>query len=342
VTTRGVILAALLAALGRPSWWLLALAGFLVRGGLLLFILAIVSLPSPLIVSNIVAPLLVPLALGQFDAGTLAVLGAAVALVATWLIGGAWVAAAIEIVLVRDGRQAMADEGLPVRPAARSRRWLSIRVAVARIIAHVPTVLALGIGSVKIANVAYVELTDPFEVATPLVVRVIAGAGGPIAAIVVIWLLGEIVGGLAARSMILRGASVFGGLRIALRDTVRRPFRTLGPPLVTTLVLAIDLAAMLAAVAFVWTQVQARLIDSLADGPTLAIALLAFGATWIGALALTGLVDAWRSAAQTFEAERAAAADVMRADQAPDHDPIGVSPGRRPGDWSIGGGGDSL
>jgi hypothetical protein len=342
VTTRSVILAALLAALGRPSWWLLALAGFLVRGGLLLFILAIVSLPSPLIVSNIVAPLIVPLALGQYDAGTLAVLGAAVAFVATWLLGGAWVAAAIEIALVRDARQAMVDEGLLVRPAARSGSWLSIRVAIARMLAHVPTVLAVGIGSVSIANVAYVELTDPFEVATPLVVRVIAGAAGPIAAIVAIWLLGEIVGGLAARRMILQGASVLGGLRIALRDIVRRPLGTLGPALATTLVLAIDLAAMLAAVAFVWTQVQARLIDSLADGPTLTIALLAFGATWIGALALTGLIDAWRSAAQTFEAERAATADVMRADQAPDHDPIGASPGRRPGDWSIGGGGDSL
>jgi len=102
------------------------------------------------------------------------VVGAAVAFVATWLLGGAWVAAAIEIVLVRDARQAMVDEGLPVRPAAGSGSWLSIRVVAGRMLAHVPTVLAVGIGSVSIANVAYVELTDPFEVATPLVVRVIA------------------------------------------------------------------------------------------------------------------------------------------------------------------------
>jgi hypothetical protein len=342
VTTRSVILAALLAALGRPSWWLLAVAGFLVRGGLLLFILATVSLPSPLVVSNIVAPLIVPLALGQIDAGTLAILGTAVAFVAIWLLGGAWVAAAIEIALVRDARQAMVDEGLPVRPVARSGRSLSIRVVVARMLAHIPTVLAFGIGSVRIANVAYVELTDPFEVATPLVVRVIAGAVGPIAVIVVVWLVGEIVGGLAARRMILRGSSVLGGLRLALRDIVRRPLGTLLPALGTTLVLAIDLAAVLAAVAFTWTQVQARLLDSPTDGPTLAIALLAFAAIWIGALSLTGLIDAWRSAALTFEVERAAAAEAVGANPALDHDPIGASPGRRPGDWSIGGGGDSL
>jgi len=41
MTTRGATLAALLSALGRPSWWILALAGFLVRGGIVVFVVAI-------------------------------------------------------------------------------------------------------------------------------------------------------------------------------------------------------------------------------------------------------------------------------------------------------------
>jgi hypothetical protein len=343
VTTRAVTLAALLAALGRPSWWLLALAGFLVRGGVLLFVLAIVSLPSPLVVSNIVAPLLVPVALGQIDAGTLALIGLAIAFVAIWLIGGGLVAAAIEIVLIRDEREAMADEGLAVHSPPRPRGLLTSRVTAAHLLAHVPTAVALGIGSVRIANVAYIELTNPFDVATPLILRVIAAAAAPVAAIVAVWLLGEIVGGLAARRIVLGGASLLGGLRGAVGDLVRRPAGTLLPALGTTLVLAVDLSALLVATAFVWSQLRDRLVGSLIDPLTLTVTLLAFGGTWVGALALTGLIDAWRSAAMTFETEGAVVAGAVRTGSDPDQGgTIGASTGRRPGDWSTGGEGGSL
>ena len=67
MTTRGATLAALLAALSRPSWWILALAGFLVRGGILLFLVAIVTLPSPLALSNEVGPIITRLYLGDLD-----------------------------------------------------------------------------------------------------------------------------------------------------------------------------------------------------------------------------------------------------------------------------------
>jgi hypothetical protein len=343
VTTRAITLAALLATFGRPSWWLLALAGFLVRGGLLLFVLATVTLPSPLIISNIVAPLIVPLALGQLDGPTLTLIGLAVAIVVTWLLGGAWVAAATEIALVRDGRNAMVDEGLAVPVEIPPRGWLSIRVAAAHLLAHVPTALVLAVGSVRIAGVAYVELTNPFEVTTPLILRVIVGAASPIGAIVVVWLLGEIAGGLASRRIVLGGATVLGSLRGAVGDIVRRPLGTLLPAIATTLILAIDLAALLGAVAFAWTQVGERLTEPRADGSALVIGLLGFGATWIGALALTGLVDAWRGAAMTLEFERAAFAAASAADRTPDQGgTIGVPPGRRPGDWSTGEGGGSL
>ncbi len=65
VSRGGAILASLLVTLGRPAWWLLALAGFLVRGGFVVFLIPIVVLPSPLAVSNVVAPFIVPMALGR-------------------------------------------------------------------------------------------------------------------------------------------------------------------------------------------------------------------------------------------------------------------------------------
>jgi hypothetical protein len=343
VTTRGLTLAALLAALGRPSWWLLALAGFLVRGGVLIFLLAIVSLPSPLIISNIVAPVIVPLALGRIDPGAVALLGGVVAIVAIWLIGGALVAATTEVALIRAARDAMLKEGLAVGPVARPRRWVIGRVAASHVLAHVPTGLVLAVGSIRIAGVAYIELTDPFDVTTPLIVRIVAGAAGSIAAIVVVWLLAEIVGGLAARQIVLRGASVGGGLRGAIVDLVRRPTAALAPALGTTLVLAIDLAALLGIVALAWTQLGERLTDASTDLVTTTFWILAFPASWIGALALTGLVDAWRSAAMTFGVERAGVSAPSDADRAPDPGgTFGASPGRRPGDWSTGDGGGSL
>ena len=343
MTTRGLTLAALLAALGRPSWWLLALAGFLVRGGVLLFLLAIVSLPSPLIISNIVAPVIVPLALGRIDPGAIALLGGGAAIVAIWLVGGALVAATTEVALIRTARDAMLKEGLPVGPVAPPRRRLIGRGAASHLLAHVPTALVLAVGSVRIAGVAYIELTDPFDVTTPLIFRIAAGAAGSIAAIVVVWLLDELVGGLAARRIVLRGASVGGGLRGAIGDLVRRPAAALAPALWTTLVLVIDLAAGLGIVALAWTQLGERLTDSTTDLATTTFWILAFPASWIGALALTGLVDAWRSAAMTFEVERAGVASASGADRAPDPGgTFGAPPGRRPGDWSTTDGGGSL
>jgi hypothetical protein len=344
VTTRSITFAALLAVLGRPSWWLLALAGFLVRGGVVLFALAIVSLPSPLVISNVVAPVVVPIALGRIDTGTIALIGLGLAFVATWLVGGGWIAAATEIALVRDARDAMADEWFPVRPAAaRPGRWLMSRVALARLIAHVPTALVVGVASVRIGSVAYAELTNPFEVTTPLVVRVMAGAAAPIGAILAVWLLGEIVGGLAARHLILRRASLFGALGEGIGECLRHPVATLLPAVLVALVLAIDLVVLLSAIGVVWTQVADALLGGTIDGTTLAIALTAFGGTWIGALALTGLIDAWRSVSMTFEAERMAVAAPQTSGDAPDPaGTIGASPSRRPGDWSTGDRGGSL
>ena len=54
-----VLRASLAAVLGRPRWWLIALAGYLVRGGLLLFLVPIVVLPTPAGLANAVAPTLV-------------------------------------------------------------------------------------------------------------------------------------------------------------------------------------------------------------------------------------------------------------------------------------------
>ena len=248
MTTRGATLAALLAVLGRPAWWVLGLAGFLARGGIVLFLLAIVTLPSPLALSNVLAPMLVPIVFGGVTPILIVVIATAIGGLVAWILLGAWIGAATEVALIVDARRAAGEEGVPIARRHEPGRWLISRVAVARLIAHVPLAIAISFGSVRIIASAYIELTTPVEVATPLPLRIIGGAVGPIVAIVVTWLIGEIAGGWAARRIVLGGGSILGSVTGGYGDLVSHPRSTLLPALLTTGLLALDLAAMLAAV----------------------------------------------------------------------------------------------
>jgi hypothetical protein len=348
VTTRGATLAALLAALIRPSWWILALAGFLSRGGILLFLLGVVSLPSPLAVSNVVAPLLVPIVFGGWTPYLFAVLALLVGSVLGWIVVGGWIGAATEIVLIRDARRAAIDEGVPTGGDGPRPRWLTVRVTAAHFLAHAPLAVVAAIGSISIVSVTYKELVAPFEVVTPLVLRVARGAAGPIAAIVVAWVIGEIAGGLAARRIVGRGESIVGGVVRAYGTLVVRPLSTLLPGALTLAVLILELAATVAAVALSWTAARSRLAELPPSWPAIVLAVAALAAAWCLALAVAGIVAAWRSAAMTFEEERAAVAlerdDRLRPSptDAGEAGTIGASTHRRPGDWSAGAPGGSL
>ena len=185
MTTRGGTLAALLTALGRPSWWILALAGFLVRGGIVIFVLAIVTLPSPLALANVLEPIVTPLYLGRLETGTVVLLVTGAASLVGWLVLGGWFAAATEVALIRAAREAALDEALPSGdppgvdqapgdrpPGARS---LAGRAAAAHLVALIPAALAVGIGSIQVVGVAYRELINPSD-ASPIVLRVLSGA----------------------------------------------------------------------------------------------------------------------------------------------------------------------
>jgi hypothetical protein len=161
--------------------------------------------------------------------------------------------------------------------------------------------------------------------AGPIVLRVLAGATGPWLAIVVAWVLGEIVGGHAARRVVLRDESVLGAVGHAALDLVRHPLGHLLTPLGTLVVLALDLVAVLLTVAIVWSDVQDRLARPLDDVLASGLALATFAGAWFFALVVTGLIAAWRSVAMTFEEERVAAAaeQVGGTFGASAHQPLG-------------------
>lgn len=319
------LLASLLVTLDRPTWWVLALAGFLARGGLVLFVLPIVVLPTPLGLANDVDPIVQRVYGGNVDPEITA-LGVVSGLVAVgWLLVGGWIAAATEVALVRGAGEAAREEGLAIdgpsaeRPSGPGEAgpvagWrLAPRVLVARLLAHLPLSLAIALGAVRVVAVAYVELTRPAEVVTPLVLRIVAGAAGPLALIVAVWFIGELVGGLAARRIVRADAGASSAVVAAARDVVRHPRSTGLSALATAAVLAAVLAVDLVAAGVAWTQLRGVLATSPLDGPALAVSLGTFVGIWLSGLALTGLLAAWRSTAMTFEVARLGVAEVRQA-----------------------------
>jgi hypothetical protein len=354
-----VFFASLLVSLGRPAWWLLALAGFLARGGILLAILPIVNLPSPLVMSNLVAPVIVPLALGHVDAGVLAAIAIIVAGLLAWLIVGGLIGAATDLALIRDGLAAAREEGVTGRTAGdadassstrrdeQSGRSLVTRILVVRLLAHLPFAVVLALGTAVIVQIAYAELTRPAAVDTPLVVRVVAAGAWPIVAIVVAWFVGELAGGVAARRIVLAGDGVRAALAGAVHSLVRRPRSTVVPALVTTLPLAAILGGTLGGARVAWLRAGAALTDPRVEPAILVVSLMSLVAIWLAALSLIGLVSAARSAALTFEAVRAGAERdrvAVSSDEsgAAVGGTFGASTHHRPGDRPLGDDGGSL
>jgi hypothetical protein len=340
VSRGGAILASLLATLGRPGWWLLALAGFLVRGGFLVFLLPIVVLPSPLAISNLVAPFIVPMALGRIGPETFALGAGAVVALLTWLLIGGSIAAATDLVLVRETAAAAVDEGVAspspdgraAIDAERRDRVLVATILVARLVAWLPFAAALAIGLVRIVAVTYVELTRPVEVESALALRVAVGAAGELAVITLAWLLGELVGGLASRRIVLDGAPAGRALLAAVRDVVRRPGSTLVPWLVTTALLFTVLGGTVGAASVAWSRIIVVLSNRPTDPTTVVISLLTFVAIWLAALILGALFAALRGSVLTFEHVRVRARTGT----------FGASVHHRPGDRSVPDRGGSL
>ena len=349
----GAFLASLLITTSRPTWWLLALAGFLVRGGFAAFVLPIILLPSPLAISNVVAPIVVPVALGRVGPEVIVLVAAAVGSLLAWLIVGGWLAAATDLALVREAAGAAVDEGVGAeerggnggraihadrlrsgRSAAAQRRdrVLIGRMLAARLVAWLPLTLGLAIATVQIVGITYVELTRPFDVATPLVIRVLQAAVPEISIVALAWLLGELLGGLAARRIALDGLTAARALIAAAGDVVRRPAPTVLPWLGLSLLFFVILGGTVAAASIAWSRVILALSPRPVEPIALALDLLLFVAIWLAALAVGGVFAAARASAQTFEDVRRRAGTGT----------FGASAHHRSGDWSLPDEGGSL
>jgi hypothetical protein len=299
VSLAAALTGALLTTLATPATWPLALAPFLLRGGFLVVLLPIVVLPSPVGLGNLLAPILMTIVFGglSVDVVAIGVLGAIA--VAAWIVVGGLIAATLEAEGARlvargedsaEGSNPLAEASPPL-----GGRAVATRILVARIVAHAPSAAALLWGAVLLIDVAYAELTRPVDVASPILLRVFAGAPEVVVVFALVWASGEAVGGLAARRIALDGAATTGALRDAVAATFRHPLAVLAAFVIPTvgLVFVITTSSVAAAVAWSGVRVTMRSSDELVLGT---MAVLVFVSLWIVGLLLIAVTAAWRAA----------------------------------------------
>lgn len=294
----------LLLVLGRPRWWLLALAAFLVRGGIIVMFLPIVILPTPSGVTNAFGPAVTGLALGGAGAELIALitalaLGATLAIVAGNVLG-AWLEATLvgEVLDEADGDRWAWPVETPANRVTDAPAW---RGATVRLVAHLPLVLALVWGIPTVIEAGYAELVLPGELVTPLPLRIAARVPVTVALIVGAWLVGEVIGGLALRRL-MRGANVPRALIGATGSVVRRPLSSIGLLARTQVAFLLLLIPALLGAGAGWDRVRILLTDGIAttaDQLGLALALVGFIGLWLGGYVLVGLGAAVRAVAWT-------------------------------------------
>jgi len=311
---RGVRDATALVA-ARPDLWLFGLIAFLARGGVLLVLAPIVTLPTFINIVNTVGPTSVTAA-GPTDRFVILVVSVTAAVVATALAGiaaAAWAETAGYRAAVApdpdDPASGLLDSA--ARRALPTGASVAMRVATVRMVMLAPVLAAVAYGVPAYVSVAYGELVNPSNLSVPLPFRVLAGAPLPSALLVAAWLLGEVVGGLAARRVVLRGAGVVRAVAAGVADLFRAPHLGL---LTTALGVAGSVLVLLPALlltGFAWEEARVALGGG-GDGLMVLVTTLILAGAWGLTLVVAGGSAAWRSALWTVEVIRRSGVTIRR------------------------------
>ncbi len=284
-------------SLARADQWVVTLAGFLARGGLLLFLVPIVAVPSPLDLADVLGPAVTTAALGGPDPDlirlvVIASVGATLIVVAAFLIGAA-----------TDVGSVLAEARALGRPEVEAPRNAISRAFVARLLAHLPVVAVLAATIPVIVGATYHELILPDELVTPLVLRVMRDIPIVVVALVVALVVGEVVGGLAVRAIVLEGRGIPRGLVRGVVLLVVHPIASLVALVGGTVAIVVLLAPALLASAVVWRWATLALTSG-PDPVRALLASIALAGLWIGGLLLAGFATALRSLLWTVVALR--------------------------------------
>jgi hypothetical protein len=329
-----------LVVLARPALIPVALAGFLARGGIVALLVPIVVLPTPAGLANVFAPFIVQLYFGHISVGVALLVAGVVAALGAWLLAGGLIGAATDVALIReaaddDDLRALGTAPLAEPPRPATGTALAWRVLLIRLIAHAPLLIVLAWSAARIYQATYAELTSPFEVVTPLVLRILSDVPDAIAAVLMAWLIGEVAGGLGVRYVVLGARSTVAGLLAGWWHMLRHPVSTLATLFVTDLLLAVAVATGFVIASIGWQLVEATVLGT---GDTLLAigAVVALVAAWLAGLIVTGIVTSWRSVSWTAEWLRTQPATDARTGtrSVEGFGTIGGPDDVRSGDWS--------
>ena len=300
------------ASLGRVRWWILSLAGFLTRGGLLIAIVPIVILPTPAQLEDQFAdPSLVGAGLATPTPALVALVVTAIVVLAIAIIAttavGAWLEASLVETTATDEELAgiapsTGEDRTITDRAGEGRANLRINLGSAitvRLVAHLPTAVAFIAAAGALATAVTAELASPGD-GTSIFARIVARAEWPIAILVLAWLVGETWGGVAIRRL-RADRSAWRALGHALLDVVR-------PSGLATLVLGsvvalVPLLITWYAAGRAFDRLWGLLIDG-SDPLLVLVALALLVAIWAASLWLLAIGLTWRSTAWTAEVLR--------------------------------------
>jgi hypothetical protein len=297
----------------RPGLLAVGLAGFLARGGLLLFALPFVVLPTVVGVGNWIGP--TSITAGGPSDRLLWLIGAFVGVGIAGLALGTVAGAFADLHLFRAADAV--DAALRGRPARdpRGATALLARLVLIRLLAIVPVSVALAWAANRFGAAAYRELILPDELVTPIVLRVLDRTRDVVAIVIGAWLLGELLGGLAVRHHLRRGDPVPVALLRPIVDLIRRPVTT-----VVTFALGavLPLLALAPVLALAWALFGGVRFTLAGGDPvrTLAATIL-FIAVWCAGLGAAAYVASWRSLLASFEVLRAGRSSAPVAISAP-------------------------
>jgi hypothetical protein len=278
------------AALGRPDLWPLALAGFLARGGIVLFVAPIVSPPSLVGLATFIGPASIT-PTGP-TSGLIVRIAVAAGVLGGAIMLGTIAGSAAELTLIEQSAGSSNDR-MP---------GLLQRMVLIRLIGLLPVAVVLGLGIQELGQIVYQELTLPTDLVTPIVIRVAVRAPAIVGAIGLAWLAGETWAGLATRLAVLRGAGVARALAGALGLSIRRVITVVPLAILSVLLAAGVLGLAIGLIGWSWDFVRDALLATSGNGNLLALAgsTLLFIVCWLGGLAIAGALAAGRAVAWTM------------------------------------------
>ena len=282
-----------------------AAAGFMLRGGIVLLAIPGLVLPS-------VMGLAAAAGIGFFaiDGRPTQLLFEAVAagslLSAAWLVVALVLGSQIDMWLIET---AITDDDAVREPHSVSDPTDLLSLAGVRTVCLLIPVAAIAWAGPQVYSAVYDEFLTPSEIATPLFLRIVLHAAIPVAIVIVAWLLGEVIGAIAVRRLVFTGCGVWHALAGSLVQVATRPLTSIG-----TVVLSYGASAMalggaigITTLAFDWCLVAARNPVPIGPGSLdlrsaiFLVVSVVFSAAWLVSVAIAGAASAGRSAAFTYE-----------------------------------------